>query len=221
MTVDSALFPPFLIWLVGILFGVSLIAAGRMAPWSRLRDPEQLHVFLGTVVSLLFLWHAKADLLSGLSYHVLGLTAVTLMFGWSLAVIAASLALAGVCINTGSGWDGFLVNALVAVVAPVTLTQILLILIRWYLPKQFFVYVLANGFLTGGLVGAVCGLLVTGLLAMTGAYGFAQLNETVLPLFPLMFLPEAFFNGWVLVVLVVFRPHWVYSFSDEQYLKGK
>jgi uncharacterized membrane protein len=36
-----------------------------------------------------------------------------------------------------------------------------------------------------------------------------------------MFLPEAFLNGWAMVVLVVFRPHWVYSFSDEQYLKGK
>jgi len=221
MIVDSALFPPFLSFIVGVLYATGLIAALRMAPWSRLRDYEQLHVFLATVVVLLLLWQMQVETLPGLSYHLLGLTAVTLMFGWSLAVIAAALALTGVCINRGSGWDGFLVNAMVAGVAPITLTQIMLILVRWYLPKQFFVYVLVNGFLTAGCVGVACGYLVVWMLVLTGAYGFAELDETVLPFFPLMFLPEAFFNGWVMVVLVVFRPHWVYSFSDEQYLRGK
>jgi uncharacterized membrane protein len=47
------------------------------------------------------------------------------------------------------------------------------------------------------------------------------LQESVLPFFPLMFLPEAMLNGWIMVILVAFRPEWVYSFSDEQYLKGK
>lgn len=221
MTADGSLLPPFLTWLVAILYGISLISAVRMAPWSRLRDAEQLHVYLGTAVALLFLWHMQTDVKDGLSYHLLGLTAVTLMFGWSLAVIAASLALAGVCVNTGSGWDGFVVSSMFAVVIPITLTQIMLVLIRWYLPKQFFVYVLVNGFLTGGLVGLSCGYLLTWMLVSTDAYSFAELSETVLPFFPLMFLPEAFLNGWVIAVLVVFRPQWVYSFSDEQYLKGK
>jgi len=46
MAVDSTLFPPFVLWLVGILYGGCLIAALRMAPWTRFRDTEQLHVFL-------------------------------------------------------------------------------------------------------------------------------------------------------------------------------
>ena len=221
MAVDSALFSPLLNWLAGILYGISLVAALRMAPWPRLRNAEQLHVFLGTTVALLLLWHMEAEVLSGLSYHLLGLTAVTLMFGWSLAVIASSLALAGVCVNSGAGWDGFVANAMVAVLVPITLTQILLILIRWYLPKQFFVYVLVNGFLTAGLVGLVCGYLATWMLVLSGTYSMEELGQTLLPFFPLMFLPEAFLNGWIMTVLVVFRPHWVYSFSDEQYLKGK
>jgi uncharacterized membrane protein len=221
MTVDSAFFSPVLMWLLGILYGVFLLAALRMAPWRRLRDAEQLHVFLGTVVALLILWHMKANVQPGLAFHLLGLTAVTLMFGWSLAVIAATLALIGVFINTGADWQGFAVNVLVAGVVPITLTQILLVLIRWYLPKNFFVYVLVNGFLTAGFVGLVCGYLVTWLLILTGAYSYTQLNETFLPFFPLMFLPEAMLNGWVVTMLVAFRPHWVYSFSDELYLNGK
>jgi len=221
MTVDGALFSSLVIWSATLLYGLALVSAVRTAPWSKLRDAEQLHVFLGTLVALLLLWHMQAEVRPGLSYHLLGLTAVTLMFGWSLAVIAASVTLAGVAVNTGTGWEGFAVNALLAGVVPVSLTWILLIVIRWYLPRQFFVYVLVNGFLTGALAGLACGYLATWLLAASGAYSYADLRETVLPFFPLMFLPEAFLNGWVLAVLVVFRPRWVYSFSDDQYLKGK
>jgi len=104
---------------------------------------------------------------------------------------------------------------------PITLTQILLVLVRWYLPKQFFVYVLVNGFFTAGLVALASGYLVTWLLVLSGAYSYTELSQTFLPFFPLMFMPEAFLNGWVMAVLVAFRPRWVYSFSDEQYLKGK
>ena len=179
------------------------------------------NVFLGATVVLLLLWHMSAQVQPGLSYHLLGLTAVTLIFGWSFAVIAASLALLGVHINGGLGWEGFALNALLSGILPITLTQVMLILIRWYLPKQFFVYVLVNGFLTAGLVGVAMGYMAAWLLVGSGAYTFAELSQTVLPFFPLMFLPEAMLNGWIMVILVAFRPEWVYSFSDEQYIKGK
>ena len=201
---------------MNILFALALLGALRMAPWRKFRDSEQLHVFLGTTVALVLLWHMEAKVQPGLSFHLLGVTAITLMFGWSLAVIAAALALLGVTLNGGGGWDGFALNALVCGVVPITLTQVLLILIRWYLPKHFFVYVLVNGFLTAGFVGAATGYLAAGLLVASGAYTFAQLDQTVLPFFPLMFLPEAILNGWLLAVLVAFKPNWVYSFSDEQ-----
>ncbi len=221
MEVEGALFPGFLHGVLALLYLLALWAALRMAPWSRVVDGERLHVFLGSVVALVLLWHVRASVQPGLSFHLLGVTALTLMFGWSLAVIASSLALVGVTLNTGYGWDSFLINALITGVLPATISQVALVLIRWYLPKQFFVYVLVNGFLTAGLAGVVSGYLVTGLLVLSGAYSFAQLNETFLPFFPLMFLPEAVLNGWILTVLVLYRPAWVYSFSDEQYLNGK
>ena len=221
MAVDSTLVTAFLVWLANILFGLSLLYALRRAPWRKFRDSEQLHVFLGTVLVLVLLWHMKVNVQPGLTFHLLGLTAVTLMFGWCLAVIAATLALAVVTLNAGSGWESFALNMMVGGVVPITLTQVMLVLIRWYLPKHFFVFVMVNGFLTAGFVGVASGYLVTGLLVAGGAYSFAELDQTVLPFFPLMFLPEAILNGWIIVVLVAFRPQWVYSFSDEQYLKGK
>lgn len=221
MTIEGALFTPVALWITGVLYALALVAALRMAPWRKFRDSEQLHVFLGATVVLLLLWHMEAKVQPGLSFHLLGVTAITLMFGWSLAVIAASLVLIGVTLNGDNAWSGFAMNALICGVVPITLTQILLILIRWYLPKHFFVYVLVNGFLTAGFVGIVSGYLAAGLLVASGAYTFAELDQTVLPFFPLMFLPEAFLNGWLLAVLVAFKPQWVYSFSDEQYLHGK
>jgi uncharacterized membrane protein len=221
MEVEGALFSATLQGVFGVLYLIALGGALRLAPWSKLRDSEQLHVFFGSVVALALLWHLRASVGPGLTFHLLGVTAVTLMFGWSLGIIAASLALVGVTLNGGFGWDSFLINAVTTGVLPVTLSQVLLVVIRWYLPRYFFVYVLVNGFLTAGLVAMVSGYLVTGLLVLSGAYSFAELSQSFLPFFPLMFLPEAMLNGWILTVLVLFRPNWVYSFSDEQYLNGK
>lgn len=221
MTIDPALFTPFALWTAVVLYGVCLALALWLAPWRKLLEARLTHVFFGATVALLFLWQMQAQVQPGLSYHLLGLTAVTLMFGWSFAVVAASLALLGVYLNGASDWDGYALNALVSGVLPITLTQVFLILIRWYLPKQFFVYVLVNGFLTAGLVGVAMGYMAAWLLVGSGAYTMAELSQTVLPFFPLMFLPEAMLNGWIMVILVAFRPEWVYSFSDEQYLKGK
>ncbi len=218
MTIDGSLFGPMALWLFGILYAAVLFAALRMAPWRRFRDAEQVHVFLGATVAVLLLWHLDTQVQPGLSFHLLGVTAITLMFGWSLAVLSTALVLIGVTLNGGGTWEGLALNAFLTGVVPITLTQVLLVLIRWYLPKQFFVYVLVNGFLTAGLVGAATGYLAAWLLVASGAYTFAELDQTVLPFFPLMFLPEAMLNGWLLAALVVFKPQWVYSFSDKEYL---
>ena len=112
-------------------------------------------------------------------------------------------------------------NAVTTGVLPVTLTQVLLVLIRSLLPKQFFIFVLGNGFVTAGLVGVASGYFAVWLLVIGGAYVLEHLQQSFLPFFPLMFLPEAFLNGWIMTVLVCFRPQWVGSFSDELYIKGK
>ncbi|MBK5932102.1 energy-coupling factor ABC transporter permease [Halochromatium salexigens] len=221
MTLDPALFTPFALWSTILLYGLCLLLALWYAPWRELLRARLTHVFFGATVALIMLWQMDTPVQPGLSYHLLGLTAVTLMFGWCFAVLAASLALLGVTLNSASAWDGFALNALVSGVLPISLTLVLLILIRRYLPKQFFVYVLVNGFLTAGLVGVAMGYMAAWLLVGAGAYSMAELRQSVLPFFPLMFLPEAMLNGWIMVILVAFRPHWVYSFSDVEYIKGK
>ena len=208
-------------WLITAFYLLALGLAFRLAPWRWLRNNELLHVFLGACVALILLWSIKADVNPGLSFHLLGVTSLTLMFGWSLGVIAATIALLGVSLNSGAGWDSFALNGLLLGVVPATLTQVVLVVVRSLLPKNFFIFVLVNGFLTAGLVMLVTGYLAVGLLTLSGFYQLQELEESFMPFFPLMSMPEAFLNGWVMTVLVAYRPNWVYSFSDELYLKGK
>jgi uncharacterized membrane protein len=221
MELDGDLFSvKLLLWMVG-LFVLVLFYAVRLASWKRLIEQNLVHVFFGSVVALIVLWHMRGQVQPGLSFHLLGVTVVTLMFGWSMAIIIASLALLAVSLNAGYGWQGYVVSFLTVVLVPITLSQISLVLVRSWLPRQFFVYVLGNGFFTAWLVGYISGYLAMQLLVLSGAYTMAELQVTVMPFFPLMFFPEALVNGWVITMLVVFFPAWVYSFSDEQYLHGK
>ncbi|MET0069638.1 MAG: energy-coupling factor ABC transporter permease [Candidatus Thiodiazotropha sp.] len=221
MELDGELFSTDLLWWFAGIFGVTLLLALRIAPWRRLARKGQLHVFLGAIVALIVLWHIRGQVQTGISFHLLGVTVVTLMFGWSMAIIIASLALLAVCLNIGFGWQGYVVSFLTVALVPITLSQIALVLVRSLLPKQFFVYVLGNGFFTAWLVGYISGYVAMQLLVLSGAYTMAQLKATVIPFFPLMFFPEALVNGWAITLMVVFFPAWVYSFSDEQYIHGK
>jgi uncharacterized membrane protein len=207
--------------LCAALYGWLMSLALRWANWGRLRDPDQLNLFLGTVVALLLLWTLRTEVQPGFAWHLSAMVSVTLMFGWSLAVLAGSLALFGTTLVGLGDWSGYIPSALVFIVLPVSLTQLMLGLARAYLPKHYFVYVFINAFLAGGLVSLLVALMATGLLLLAGAFSLAQLSDSYLLFLPLMFFPEAVLNGWMISIMVGFKPQWVGSFRDEEYLHGK
>ncbi len=221
MELHGLLISDTLLWVINILYGVILITALRMTPWRTFLNGERRHVFLGACVALILLWHIRGAAMDELSFHFLGVTTITLMFGWSLAIIATSIAMIGVTLNGSADWSIFAINELVVGIIPVTITQISLILVRTYLPKNFFVYVLGNGFLTAGLAATIAGYVAAWILTSSGTLSYEALSSTILPFFPLIFFPEAFINGWAMTILVCYRPHWVYSFSDSLYIQGK
>ncbi|MDX1269547.1 MAG: hypothetical protein R3311_19405, partial [Oceanisphaera sp.] len=45
------------------------------------------NVFFGAVVGMLVLWALRTEVTHGLVFHLSAVTAMTLMFGWSLSVI--------------------------------------------------------------------------------------------------------------------------------------
>lgn len=221
MELDGNLFSATYLWWLGIIQAATLIMALRLAAWKHLSEERRLHAFLGSIVALILLWHLRGEVLTGISFHMLGVTTLTLMFGWSLAVIGASIALLAVSINVGYGWEGFVASMATVVLAPVSLTQLFLVLIRSWLPKHFFIYILGNAFLTGWGVAYLSGYLAVALVVTAGFHVLTDLENTIMPFFMLMFFPEAIINGWIMTILVLYCPAWVYSFEDEKYLHGK
>jgi uncharacterized membrane protein len=221
LELHGELFSGTALWFLNIFYGVTLLVALRMPPWRRLFEKEQLHVFLGACVVLIILWHVRGNAMDQLSFHFLGVTTFTLMFGWSFGIIGTSLALLGVTLNGSAGWEVFAANELAVGIIPVTITQLALFLIHNYLPRNFFIYVLGNGFITAGLAATVSGYFAAWMLISSGAVEYAHFSDNILPFFPLIFFPEAFINGWAVTILVCYRPHWIPSFSDALYIKGK
>jgi len=221
MEFSGELFPTSWLWAFAALYGWLLSRALRWAHWKRLADSVQSNVFLGAVVCLLIMWTLRTEVQPGFAWHLSGVVALTLMFGWSLAIIAGSLALFATTIVGLNDWAGLVPSALVFIVLPASLTQLILGLARAYLPKHYFVYVFVNAFLAGGLVSVISAFVATALLLSAGAYSMQELSDSYLLFLPLMFLPEAVLNGWLISIMVGFKPHWVGSFSDEEYLHGK
>ncbi len=210
-------------WLIvsWLLFGWVLFRAVWYAPWKRLQQNEYMHVFLGATVAVMFLWLIKGGVSPGLSFHLLGVTTLTLMFGPALALIAVSLVVVGSTLNGMGGWESLALNVLVMGLVPIVITQWLLNMAQWWLPHNFFVYVLLNAFFAAGLSSLLGKCLAALLLVWSGTYSYDLVSYEYLPYLPLMFFSEALTNGMIMTMLVALRPNWVCSFDDEMYIKGK
>jgi uncharacterized membrane protein len=209
-------------WLLAtwLTAAVLLTQITRRAAWHMLADPVNLNIFLGASVAVLGLWRIKAGVEPGLGFHLLGATVMTLMVRPLLAMAASALVLAAVAL-----WDGqyaaFAVNWLIMSVLPVGVTwAIHLMVVRW-LPPHLFVYLFVNAFAAGALSMFAVGIAATSFAFFTGGYAMDYLLSEYLPFYVFMSWSEAFISGILVTVMVVWKPHWVATFSDQRYLFGK
>ncbi|MDO8891834.1 MAG: energy-coupling factor ABC transporter permease [Sulfurimicrobium sp.] len=221
MNLPDGLLPPVWQWFAHLLFVLVLGGAVSAAPWRRLRDNEQLHLFLGMCVGLMLLWSIKTGIRPGLNFHLLGATVFTLMFGPWLAIAGLGVVLLGVTLSGLSGWENFSVNGLLMGVLPVMVSYLIYRLVDGKLPNHFFVYIFLNAFVGAAIAMALTGLAATGLLALAGAYTADYLISNYLPYFLLMGWSEALLSGMMLTLLVVYRPQWVATFDDARYIRNK
>ena len=215
------LFSPATLWAANIGLLLVVLQALRHAPLRRLSNNEFIHVFSAACVAMLLLWNTRVGVLPALNFHLLGLTAVTLMFGWPFAIFAVIIVTGASIVVQDGQWTGLGLNALVMGGIPVLVTQSLLRLIQWRLPHNFFIYVYLNGFLAAGLsilAASSCGALL--MLWADTAHG-EWLSYQFWPFLPLIFFSEAIVNGMIMTMMVALRPRWVASFDDESYINNK
>lgn len=207
--------------LYGGLYAFVLYKAARWADWGRLKESNQFNAFVGCLMGLAVLWSLRTEVEDGLIWHLSGMVSLTLMFRASLAIIGGSLVLVAMSLLGLSDWTGFFPTAMIHIVFPALFASTILALTRCYLPKNYFIYVFVNAFAAAGTVMILAAWLTVGALVAAAPEAVARLTETYMTILPLLFFPEAVLNGWIMSVMVGFKPHWVASFRDEEYLDGK
>jgi uncharacterized membrane protein len=219
MNLPDGLLPAAWSWLGHALFVLVLAVGAWRAPWWRLRETGMLNVFLGVCVALMVLWSIKAGVRPGLNFHVLGATLLTLMFGGLLAVAGISVVLVAVTAYGMSGWQTFSLNALLMGALPALVSWGVYRLTQRFLPRHLFIYIFVCGFFGAAVAMAATGIASAALFVLSGTYGFDQLMNDYLPYFLLMVFPEAILTGSFVALLVVYRPHWIWTYDEDLYLR--
>ncbi len=196
-----------LVWLA--VLGIAVFAA----PWSRMRNNEASHVWLGAIVAVSLLWSIGAEV-QGLRLHLLGATILTLLFDWPLALVALAAAAAAATAIGPSGWQTYSLHALVAGALPVASSRAVLRLAERLLPRHLFVYLFVAAFFSGGLAMLASGCAAMLLQAAAGV----RIGDDAPAMWLLLAFGEATLTGMIVTLAVVYKPHWVATFDDTLYL---
>ncbi|MBY6032810.1 energy-coupling factor ABC transporter permease [Marinobacter daepoensis] len=206
-------------WLItAVLFVVILLLALRTVDWAAFRNDNALqHSFFGAAVVLGFVWQLRAGISPGLAIHIFGVTVITLMLGWALAVLSGLLALVITVITGREPVLMFAANGLITVMVPALVSHAIM---RWERRRNFrnfFAYIFFCGFFGAGLSVAVAGVIMCLMLWISGTYGFDELVHEYLRYLPLFMIPEGFINGTFVTGLMVFHPDRLKTLDQSRY----
>ncbi|AHL35978.1 membrane protein [Pseudomonas brassicacearum] len=198
-----------------------LVWAVARAPWVELfTDNRRQHLLFGTVLALFLLWLVRRDFDTGVSYHFIGMTAVTLLLDWPLAILGGLFAQLALVLLGRQDMAAVGVNGALLILLPVLVTECCAILVERAQPRNLFVYIFCSGFLAAALSALLCLLLGLGLLWYDGIFAMPYWLEDFIGYLWLIIFPEAFINGMVISALVVFSPEWLETFNRTRYLSA-
>lgn len=198
-----------------------LLWAMIRAPWVELfSDSRRQHLLFGTVFALFMLWLVRRDFDTGVSYHFIGMTAVTLLLDWPLALIGGLVAQIGLVLLGRQDLAAMGVNGALLIVLPVLVTEGCAILVERAQPRNPFVYIFCSGFFAAALSALLCLLVGLGVLWLDERFAMPEWLEDFVGYLWLIIFPEAFINGMVISALVVFCPEWLETFNRTRYLSA-
>lgn len=216
MDVPQGLPPAFHVVLSVLALALVAAAAWR-APWRRLGENEQSHVFLGSIVAIAVLWTITARVGPLVQLHLLGATVLYLMFGLPMALVGMA-AVSAAATGAGDGdWFALGGRYLVAGALPAAISHAVLQVAERKLPPNFFVYVFGAAFF-GGAVSMAGNSLAAALLAL-GATAVPSLDDPRGPMTLMLAFGEATLTGMLITLFVVYKPAWVGTFRDDRYLR--
>ncbi|MDO6514770.1 MULTISPECIES: energy-coupling factor ABC transporter permease [unclassified Neptuniibacter] len=207
------------LFLGGVVYLFALGFALRNTPWRVFLDNKTLqHMLGGATVLLVVLWSMRAGISPGLGIHFLGVTMMTLVFGWDLAILSGTVALLSMGIIGRESWDSLFLSGVCSILCPVAITCFVHRFVDKKLSKNFFVFLFLCGFFGAGLSSAGAGLLASSVLVLDGVYSLEKVFLEYLRYLPLIMFPEGLMNGIILTGMLVFHPDWVRGFDAKAYI---
>lgn len=213
-----------LILLASALASVSVLMWAVLGSnWQALKDHSMAqHLLAGSVLVMTLMWAGSASVRPGLEFSLLGLTAVVLMMGIRLALVAGflaqvlSLVMAG-WLDQQWSWSLLGYDYLLHTALPMLFSYGFYRWVYLRLSHNPFIYILVAGFFNAGLTHALADLMQGGVLWGLSVYSLEQIWHDYWRYLPLMMFPEGVVNGMFIAGMVVFHPLWLSTFDEESY----
>ena len=181
---------------------------------------KNYNIFFALSLFLMVLWYMKAGVHDGMTYHFLGATLLTLMFGWQLAILGIMLQVAILVMMEVLQWQVFAINVLVMGIIPIMITSFILSLVERIENNHFIIYFFLGTFINAAITVAISVYLTSMFMVAVDAYTYQYISYEYTPYIFLMIYPEAFLTGLVMIIMIVNFPQWVRSFDDKKYPYG-
>ena len=181
-------------------------------------EPSYQHFVFACAVALSLLWSVQAGINAGLSLHFLLLTSLVLCHGWRIAVWICLLPTLLLVSFNKLAWQDSGLFLLSSVILPALFSYLLFLASYRYLNRHLFVYIFVAGFLAAGLT-IVLQIGLTSLwFGLEGRYSWRVIIDNYTLLSLLIWFPEALLNGSAVTLMAIYRPHWLRTFYDREYL---
>lgn len=220
MNFAEGLFSAGFEWLSWIITVMMCLIAILKAPWRMLfADSALQNRFLGAVVCLAFIWQMSVNLNVGVTIHFIGMTTLTLLFGWPLAIVAGLMAQLVDTFWNGQQWLVFGGNLLFNVLIPVLISWRVHIWIESVKPSNPFVFILGTGFFGCVLSTSIAAIAAVSALKLFGVVELKLGVEEYLGYLPIFVFPEAVVNGMFISAITILHPYAVLAFNEARYFK--
>ncbi|MDX1676500.1 energy-coupling factor ABC transporter permease [Arsukibacterium sp.] len=181
-------------------------------------DTGYQHLWLSSIVVTALLWSVQAGIEPGLELHLLGITTLVLCHGWRIAWLIGSLAIFFLVAVGKTSLADAGSTALLTVMLPALFSYLIFALSYQYLPRHLFIYIFVAGFANAALTITFKMTLTALWFHWQGHYSWSSIYQNYLQLALLIWFAEALLNGMAITLMSVYRPHWLRTFYDNEYL---
>ncbi|UOO81010.1 energy-coupling factor ABC transporter permease [Uruburuella testudinis] len=216
-------FDPFTLHVANGILLLLLAAAAKPACLAVAGRPAAA---AGAVLILAVLWGLHVELgsghLAGITYHLLGISLITLMVGAPAALWLGTLMLLPYTwlLHGAGNLHVVGLNALLLLL-PAISVNLWLRRCCTKLPPNLFIYIFVNGFISAALGLLFTGALLVAALQAAAVYSAETLWRGAFPVFFLLAWGEAFLTGIFTAVFVALAPQWLITFDDGHYLQQR